>query len=87
MCLVELSMKKDLLPSGLTRNDYHGIVAVPMPAYFQYPSRYSCNLSDCHTLPDSANGPLTDSRILCPFMSVRMRFLSVCHAVHAFRVR
>ena len=37
-------------------------------------------LSDCHTLPDSANGRVTDSKILCPFMSVRMRFLSVRHA-------
>ena len=41
----------------------------------------------CHTLPDSANGRVTDSKILCPFLSVRMRFLSVPHAVNAFRVR
>ena len=44
-------------------------------------------LSDCHTLPDSANGNVMDSKILCPFMSVPMRFLSVPHAVNAFRVR
>ena len=45
------------------------------------------NLRPCHTLPDSANGRVTDSKILCPFVSVRMRFLSVPHAVNAFRVR
>ena len=44
-------------------------------------------LRPCHTLPDSANGRVTDSKILCPFVSVRMRFLSVPHAVNAFRVR
>ena len=30
---------------------------------------------------------LRDSKILCPFVSVCMRFLSVPHAVNAFRVR
>ena len=45
------------------------------------------SLSDCHTLPNSANGRVTDSKILCPFVSVHMRFLSVPHAVNAFRVR
>ena len=45
------------------------------------------NLRPCHTLPDSANGRVTDNKILCPFVSVRMRFLSVPHAVNAFRVR
>ena len=35
----------------------------------------------------SANGRVTDSKILCPFVSVRMRFLSVPRAVNAFRVR
>ena len=45
------------------------------------------SLSDCHSLPDSANGRVTDSKILCPFLSVHMRFLSVPHAVNAFRVR
>ena len=44
-------------------------------------------LSDCHTLPDSTNGCVTDSNIICPFVSVGMRFLSVPHAVNAFRVR
>ena len=44
-------------------------------------------LSDGHTLPDSTNGRVTDSKIACPFVSVRMRFLSVRHAVNAFRVR
>ena len=44
-------------------------------------------LRPCHTLPDSANGRVTDSKILCPFVSVRVRFLSVPHAVNAFRVR
>ena len=44
-------------------------------------------LRPCHTLPDSANGRVTDNKILCPFVSVRMRFLSVPHAVNAFRVR
>ena len=44
-------------------------------------------LRPCHTLPDSANGRVTDSKILCPFVSVRMRFLSVPRAVNAFRVR
>ena len=47
--------------------------------------KYFIDLSDCHTLPDSANGRLTDSKILCPFVSVHMRFLSV--EVNAFRVR
>ena len=41
----------------------------------------------CHTLPDSANGRVTDSKILCTFVSVRMLFLSVLHAVNAFHVR
>ena len=45
------------------------------------------SLSDCHTLPDSTNGRVTDSKILCPFVSVHMRFLSVPRAVNAFRVR
>ena len=45
------------------------------------------NLRPCHTLPDNANGRVTDSKILCPFVSVRMRFLSVPRAVNAFRVR
>ena len=45
------------------------------------------SLRPCHTLPDSANGRVTDSKILCPFVSVRMRFLSVPRAVNAFRVR
>ena len=44
-------------------------------------------LRHCHTLPDSANGRVTDGKILCPFVSVRMRFLSVPRAVNAFRVR
>ena len=44
-------------------------------------------LRPCHTLPDSANGRVTDSKILYPFVSVRMRFLPVPHAVNAFRVR
>ena len=44
-------------------------------------------LRPCHTLPDSANGRVTDSNILCPFVSVRMRFLSVPNAVNTFRVR
>ena len=44
-------------------------------------------LSDCHTLPDSTNGRVTDSKILCPFVSPHMRFLSVPHAMNAFRVR
>ena len=44
-------------------------------------------LRPCHTLPDSANGRVTDSKILCPFVSVRMRLLSVPRAVNAFRVR
>ena len=43
--------------------------------------------SDCHTLPDSTNGRVTDSKILRPFVSVCMRFLSVPHAVNAVRVR
>ena len=38
-------------------------------------------------LADSTNGRVTDSRILCPFVSVGVRFLSVPHAVNAFRVR
>ena len=41
------------------------------------------SLSDCHTLPDSTNGGVTDRKILCPFVSVCMRFLSVPHAVNA----
>ena len=41
----------------------------------------------CHTLPDSAKGRVTDSKILCTFVSVRMLFLSVPHAVNAFHVR
>ena len=47
----------------------------------------SGRLRPCHTLPDSANGRVTDNKILCPFVSVRMRFLSVRHAVNAFHVR
>ena len=43
-------------------------------------------LSDCHTLPDSANGLVTDSEILCQLVSVHMRFLSVPRLVNAFRV-
>ena len=37
-------------------------------------------LSDCHTLPDSANGRVTDGKIICPSVSVHMRFLSVPRA-------
>ena len=48
---------------------------------------FRLSLSDCHTLPDSANGRIMDSKILCLFVSVRMPFLSVRHAVNAFRVR
>ena len=33
------------------------------------------------------NGRETDSKILSPFVPVRMRFLSVPHAVKGFRVR
>ena len=44
-------------------------------------------LSNCHTIPDSANVRVTDGKILSPFVSIRMRFLSVRHAVNAFRVR
>ena len=46
-----------------------------------------CCLRPCHTLPDSANGRVTDNKIICPFVCVCMRFLSVPHAVNAFRVR
>ena len=42
-------------------------------------------LSDFHTLQDSANGRVTDSKTLCPFVSVYMRFLSVPHAENALR--
>ena len=45
-----------------------------------------CPLSDCHTLPDSTLGRVTDSKILCPFLSVCMCFLSVPQAVNAFCV-
>ena len=48
---------------------------------------YHFGLRPCHTLPDSANGRVTDNKILCPFVSVRMRSLSLPHAVNAFRVR
>ena len=41
----------------------------------------------CHTLPDNANRHVTDSKILCPFVSVHMSFLSVPHEVKVFRVR
>ena len=44
-------------------------------------------LSDCHTLPDSTNRRVMDNEILCQFVSVCMRFLSVPHAVNAFGVR
>ena len=37
-------------------------------------------LSDGHTLPDGANGRVPDSNNLCPFVPVRIRFLSVPHA-------
>ena len=43
--------------------------------------------SDCHTLLDSANVRVMDSKILCPFVSVCMRFLSVLHAANVFSVR
>ena len=36
---------------------------------------------------DSANGRIPDSKILCPFVSINMRFLSVPHAVNASHVR
>ena len=55
--------------------------------YNLYNMQLTACLRPCHTLPDSANGRVTDSKILCPFVSVRMRFLSVPHAVNAFRVR
>ena len=45
------------------------------------------DLSDCHTLPDSTNGCVTESKIICPFVSVCMRFLSVPHAVNALCVK
>ena len=45
------------------------------------------SLSDSHTLPDSANERVTDGKILCQFVSVHMRFLSVPHEVNAFLVR
>ena len=38
-------------------------------------------------LPDSANGRVMGSKIICAFVSVPMRFLPVPHAVNAFRVR
>ena len=53
-----------------------------LPKYFRKKA-----LSDCHTLPESTNGRVTDSKILCQFVSVCIRFLSVPHAVNAFRVR
>ena len=40
-----------------------------------------------HTLPDSGNVRVTDNKILIPFVTVRMRFLSVPHAVNVFHVR
>ena len=43
--------------------------------------------SDCHTLSDSTNGCVTDSKILCPFLSVCMRFMSISYVVNASRVR
>ena len=66
-----------------------------LPVYnnmdFAYLSGFRQNefqtLSDCHTLPDSANRFVKDSKILCPFVSIRMRFLSVPLAVYVFRVR
>ena len=46
------------------------------------------DLSDCHTLPDSAiNGRVTDRKIICPFAFLRMRFLSVPREVNAPRVK
>ena len=36
-------------------------------------------------LPDSANGRVMGSKIICAFVSVPMRFLSVPHVVNAFR--
>ena len=47
----------------------------------------SNSLRPYHTLPDSTNGRETDSKILSPFVPVRMRFLSIPHAVNASRVR
>ena len=44
------------------------------------------SLSNCHTLPDSTNGRVTDSKILCPFVSVHMRFLSVPRACKVISV-
>ena len=44
-------------------------------------------LCSCHTLPDSVNGRPTDSKFCNPFVSVRMRFLSVSCAANAFLVR
>ena len=46
------------------------------------------HLCSCHTLPDSVNnGCPTDSKFCNPFVSVRMRFLSVSCAANAFLVR
>ena len=35
----------------------------------------------------TANGRVTDSKILCPFVSVCMRYMSVPHAANASHVR
>ena len=44
-------------------------------------------LSDCHILPHNANILIMDSKFLCPFVYIHMRFLSVPHGVNVFRVR
>ena len=85
MSSLHVQRRPSLPPRRLSSPDEHwkNIFAFLCP----FGVRYPCPLSDCHTLPDSANGCVTDSKILCSFVSARMRFLSVLHALNVYCVR
>ena len=55
--------------------------------FFPFDIRYPYPLSDCHTLRDSTNSPLTDSNISCPFVSNCMHYMSVPHPMNTSRIR
>ena len=85
---VELNARRALSGFTFVRKFHNSLNLLrPLIWYGKCNVANSQPLSDCHTLPDSINGRVTDSKILCPFVSVRMHFLFVLHAVNALRVR
>ena len=84
ICMRSLRLQRRHSPPlrGLPSSDKHFL-----HFFCSFGVRYPYLLSDCHTLLDSTNGRLTDSKILCSFVSVCMPFLSAPHAMNAFRVR